>query len=313
LRWFSLFGTKYALFNTWMENNYSPADDYKDFLSSILNQEGNREATLGDRDPSNGRNGLSLSAYYVELFNRVKASLSALQAYAFLSLDNSKDKDLAENFYKIVNADIEKTISLLDCFNDYINFSAPMIKKNTVNTLIEEVITKHGSQFQEKKVNIIKKQFEKDLPETILPDEQLRYILNSVIEYVLLSMPLDGNVGFLTRIFDIEALTSEEKVQLQKDGKYLEVLVVSTGYEKSGKEVEFVPVIPAHPPQEGATELILKLAKEIIKMNKGMMRQKIYEDKKMAFISVILPIERRNVVRYPSLEERQNKTRGIEK
>jgi hypothetical protein len=296
-----------------MENNYSPADDYKDFLSSILNQEGNREATLGDRDPSSGRNGYSFSAYYVELFNRVKASLSALQAYAFLSLDNSKDKELAENFYKIVNADIEKTISLLDCFNDYINFSTPTVKKNTVNTLMEEVITKHGSQFQEKKVNIIKKQFEKDLPETILPDEQLRYILNSVIEYVLLSIPFDGNVGFLTRIFDIEALTSEEKVQLQKDGKYLEILVVSTSYEKSGKEVEFVPVIPDHPPQEGATELILKLAKEIIKMNKGEMKQKVYEDKKMAFISVILPIERRNVVRYPSLEERQNKTRGIEK
>ena len=296
-----------------MENNYSPADDYKNFLSSILGQEGKPEATLGERDPSNGPNGFSASAHYVELFNRVKASLSALQAYAFLSLDNSKDKELAENFYKIVNADIEKTISLLDCFNDYINFSTPLVKKNTVNTLMEEVITKHGSQFQEKKINVIKKQFEKDLPETILPDEQLRYILNSVIEYVLLSIPLDGNVGFLTRIFDIEALTSEEKVQLQKDGKYLEILVVSTSYEKSGKEVEFVPVIPAHPPQEGATELILKLAKEIIRMNKGVMRQKLYEDKKMAFISVILPIERRNVVRYPSLEERQTKTRGVEK
>jgi hypothetical protein len=296
-----------------MENNYSPADDYKNFLSSILGQEGKPEATLGERDPSNGPNGFSASAHYVELFNRVKASLSALQAYAFLSLDNSKDKELAENFYKIVNADIEKTISLLDCFNDYINFSTPLVKKNTVNTLMEEVITKHGSQFQEKKINVIKKQFEKDLPETILPDEQLRYILNSVIEYVLLSIPLDGNVGFLTRIFDIEALTSEEKVQLQKDGKYLEILVVSTSYEKSGKEVEFVPVIPTHPQQEGATELILKLAKEIIRMNKGVMRQKLYEDKKMAFISVILPIERRNVVRYPSLEERQTKTRGVEK
>jgi len=296
-----------------MENNYSPADDYKNFLSSILGQEGKPEATLGERDPSNGPNGFSASAHYVELFNRVKASLSALQAYAFLSLDNSKDKELAENFYKIVNADIEKTISLLDCFNDYINFSTPLVKKNTVNTLMEEVITKHGSQFQEKKINVIKKQFEKDLPETILPDEQLRYILNSVIEYVLLSIPLDGNVGFLTRIFDIEALTSEEKVQVQKDGKYLEILVVSTSYEKSGKEVEFVPVIPTHPQQEGATELILKLAKEIIRMNKGVMRQKLYEDKKMAFISVILPIERRNVVRYPSLEERQTKTRGVEK
>jgi len=296
-----------------MENNYSPADDYKNFLSSILGQEGKPEATLGERDPSNGPNGFSAFAHYVELFNRVKASLSALQAYAFLSLDNSKDKELAENFYKIVNADIEKTISLLDCFNDYINFSTPLVKKNTVNTLMEEVITKHGSQFQEKKINVIKKQFEKDLPETILPDEQLRYILNSVIEYVLLSIPLDGNVGFLTRIFDIEALTSEEKVQVQKDGKYLEILVVSTSYEKSGKEVEFVPVIPTHPQQEGATELILKLAKEIIRMNKGVMRQKLYEDKKMAFISVILPIERRNVVRYPSLEERQTKTRGVEK
>ena len=296
-----------------MENNYSPADDYKEFLSSILNQEGNREATLGDRDHFNGRNGLSLSAYYVELFNRVKASLAAMQAYAFLSMDNSKDKELAQHIYKIVNADIEKTISLLDRFNDYINFSTPMVKKNTVNTLLVEVIKKHVSQFKEKEVNIIKKQFENDLPETILPDEQLRYILNSVIEYVLLSIPLYGSIGFLTRSFDIEALTTEEKGQLQKDGKYVEILIVSTSGEKSEEQVEIVPGIPALPQPEEATELILKLAKEIIKKNKGMMRQKVYDDKKMAFISVILPIERRNVVRYPSLEERQNKTRGTEK
>jgi hypothetical protein len=298
-----------------MENNYSPADDYKEFLSSILDQEETQGSAFKDkdRDPSNGQNGFSLSAYYVELFNRVKASLAAMQAYAFLSMDNSKDKELAQHIYKIVNADIEKTISLLDRFNDYINFSTPMVKKNTVNTLLVEVIKKHVSQFKEKEVNIIKKQFENDLPETILPDEQLRYILNSVIEYVLLSIPLYGSIGFLTRSFDIEALTTEEKGQLQKDGKYVEILIVSTSGEKSEEQVEIVPGIPALPQPEEATELILKLAKEIIKKNKGMMRQKVYDDKKMAFISVILPIERRNVVRYPSLEERQNKTRGTEK
>ena len=298
-----------------MENNYSPADDYKEFLSSILDQEETQGSAFKDkdRDPSNGQNGFSLSAYYVELFNRVKASLAAMQAYAFLSMDNSKDKELAQHIYKIVNADIEKTISLLDRFNDYINFSTPMVKKNTVNTLLVEVIKKHVTQFKEKEVNIIKKQFENDLPETILPDEQLRYILNSVIEYVLLSIPLYGSIGFLTRSFDIEALTTEEKGQLQKDGKYVEILIVSTSGEKSEEQVEIVPGIPALPQPEEATELILKLAKEIIKKNKGMMRQKVYDDKKMAFISVILPIERRNVVRYPSLEERQNKTRGTEK
>ena len=296
-----------------MENNYFLSDDYKDFFASLATQEEDQGSTFKQETPSNSQNGFSLSHHYVELFKRIKASLAAMQAYAFLSLDNSKDKELAENFYKIVNADIEKTISLLNCFNDYINFSTPTIKKNTVNTLIEELIKKHVSQFQEKKVNIIKKQFEKDLPETILPDEQLKYILNSVIECVLLSIPLNGNIGFLTRLFDIEALMSEEKRQLQKDGKYLEILVVSTSYEKSGEQIEFVPVIPAHPQQEEATELILKLAKEIIKKNRGMMRQKVYEDKKMTFISVILPIDRRNVVQYPSSEERLHKTIGIEK
>jgi len=181
-----------------MENNYSPADDYKEFLSSILDQEETQGSAFKDkdRDPSNGQNGFSLSAYYVELFNRVKASLAAMQAYAFLSMDNSKDKELAQHIYKIVNADIEKTISLLDRFNDYINFSTPMVKKNTVNTLLVEVIKKHVSQFKEKEVNIIKKQFENDLPETILPDEQLRYILNSVIEYVLLSSLSMGALDF---------------------------------------------------------------------------------------------------------------------
>jgi signal transduction histidine kinase len=278
-----------------------------------LIQEDSQASTFKQESASHGLNGFSPSPYYVELFNRVRASLAAMQAYAFLSLDNSKDKELAEQFYKIVNADIEQTISLLNCFNDYINFSTPMIKKNTVNTLIEEVIKKHVSRLEEKKVNIIKKQFEKDLPETILPDEQLRYILNSVIECVLLSIPLNGNVGFLTRSFDIEALTSEQKRQLQKDGKYLEILVVSTSYEKSTEQIEFVPVTPAHPQPEEATELILKLAKEIVKKNRGMMRQKVYEDKRMTFISMILPIERRNVVQYPSSEERLQKTMGIEK
>ena len=296
-----------------MENNYFLIDDYKDFFASLVNQEENQGPPFQQETPSIGQNGFSLSLHYVELFNRIKASLAAMQAYAFILRDNSKDKELGEHFYRIVNADIDQTVSLLNCFNDYINFSTPVIKSNTVNTLIEEVTQKHVSQFEEKKVKIIKKQFEKDLPETILPDEPLKYILNSVIECVLLSIPLNGNIGFLTRSFDIEGLTSEEKKQLQKDGKYLEILVVSTSYEKSSEEIEFVPVIPAHPQPEEATELILKLAKEIVKKNRGMLRQKVYEDKKMTFFSLILPVEKRNVVRYPSSEERLLKTVGIEK
>jgi hypothetical protein len=235
-----------------------------------------------------------------------------MQAFAFLSRENFKDRELGEHFYKIVNEDIAKTISLINCFNDYINFSTPMVKRDTVNTLVEETIKKNEGQFEEKRIKIIKKQFEKDLPETILPDEQLRYILNSVIQYALLSTPPGGSIGFLTRFLDTETVKGKEWGQLQKDGRYLEVLVVSAGYEKSDEEAGVVPGM-ASPHQEEAAELILKLAREIIEKNKGMMRYKVYEDKPMTFISLVLPVERRSVVHYLSPEERVKKTMVNEK
>ena len=69
----------------------------------------------------------------------------------------------------------------------------------------------------------------------------------------------------------------------------------------------------ASPHQEEAVELILKLAREIIEKNKGMMRYKVYEDKPMTFISLVLPVERRSVVHYLSPEERLKKTMVGEK
>jgi hypothetical protein len=290
-----------------MENSFFITEDDKNLLSSLLNKEGNESPTPEGEKPSIRKNGLSLPIYFVELFNRIKASLSAMQAFAFLSRENFRDRELGEHFYRIVNEDIGKTVSLIECFNDYINFSTPMLKSNTVNTLVEEVIRKHESQFEEKKIRIIKRQFEKDLPETVLPDEQLRYILNSVIQYTLISIPPEGSIGFLTRLFDMEALKAEEIGQLQKDGRYLEILVVSAGYEKPGEETGIVPEMGTAHQEEKTVELILKLAKEIIEKNKGMMRYKAYNDKPMTFISLILPIERRNIIRYPSPEERLKK------
>jgi len=298
-----------------MESTFFITEDDKRFLSSFLGKEEDDGSVFKQETSSEGRTRLSLPIYFVELFNRIKASLSAMQAFAFLSRENFKDRELGEHFYKIVNEDIAKTISLIDCFNEYINFSTPMVKRDTVNTFVEEVIKKHERQFEEKRIKIIRKQFEKDLPETVLPDEQLKYILNSVIQYALLSAPADGSMGFLTRLFDVQALKDKEwsqLPQLQKDGRYLEVLVVSAGSEQSGEETGVISGV-ASPEHEEAVELILKLAKEIIEKNKGVMRYKVYEDKPMTFISLILPVERRSVVHYLSPEERLKKTTASDK
>ncbi len=104
-------------------------NDDKNFFSSFLNNDGKERPPSKEQAPSNGQNGSSPSLYYNELVGRIKASLSAMQAFAHLSKENFKDQELGEHFYKIVNEDIEKTISLLNCFDDYLTFSTPTIKK----------------------------------------------------------------------------------------------------------------------------------------------------------------------------------------
>ena len=92
-----------------MESTFFITEDDKNFLSSLLNKETDEGSTSKEESPSNGKSGLALPIYFVELFNRIKASLSAMQAFAFLSRENFKDRELGEHFYKIVNEDIAKT------------------------------------------------------------------------------------------------------------------------------------------------------------------------------------------------------------
>ena len=44
------------------------------------------------------------------------------------------------------------------------------------------------------------KKFDMDLPETIVPDEQLRFILDSLLQYTIALMPSDGEYGISNQI-----------------------------------------------------------------------------------------------------------------
>ena len=56
-------------------------------------------------------------------------------------------------------------------------------------------------QLEDKKIKIFKK-LEKDLPETVVHDEQLKYILNALLQYAIPSIPPHGSIGFLTKSFE---------------------------------------------------------------------------------------------------------------
>jgi len=51
--------------------------------------------------------------------------------------------------------------------------------------------------------------------------------------------------------------------------------------------------------RDEAMDLILRLVKEIVQKNKGVMRFEIDEKRPTTFISLLLPMERRKIVYYP--------------
>ena len=293
-----------------MKDSFVKKEDDKDLLSSLINKSEGKPITPEEKSTPEEQISYSLLNAFMELVQRVKGSLAGMKTFAFLSKDKFTDSELGEDFYQIVSEDIEKTISLLTCFQDYINFNSPMKKMNTVNNIIEEILRNLDDQIAEKKIKIVKKQFEKNLPETILPDEQLRYVLNSIIQYMVHSTRPYGSLGFLTQQFDPMGSEDEEVAHLQKDGKYIEVQIASMG-DKQRELLDLVPGMTADQREDGV-DLILQLVKEIIQRNKGALTLKINSQQSMSFLSVILPMERRKVVHYLSTEERMKRSKMAE-
>ena len=109
-------------------------------------------------------------------------------------------------------------------------------------------------------------------------DEQLRYILNSLLQYAVSSIPPHGSIGFLTKTLEAQKGTTDDKKLLQVDGTYVEIMMVFTGYKKTVGQFETVLGIPSAQKEE-AMELELRLIKEIIQKNRGMIRFEVNEKK----------------------------------
>jgi hypothetical protein len=146
---------------------------------------------------------------------------------------------------------------------------------------------------EEKGIKLFKR-FEKDLPETIVPDEQLRYILSSVFQYALANISPNLNMGLITRSFVLEKEVGEGPPLFQKDGRYIEISVVFMGYKKTAEQGVGTTTLQKEEP----LDLILRFVKEVVQRNQGMMKIEGDEKKAKTFVSLRFPVERRKVVYY---------------
>jgi len=245
---------------------------------------------------SSEQNASILSLFLIELVHRIKNPLVSIKTFTQLLREKFNDGEFREHFYRIVTEDIEKIDSVLNHLLTYIKINTPIEKKDTVHFILEDILKKHEIQLQDKKIKVFRK-FEKDLPETTVHDEQLRYILNALLQYALPSIPPNGSIGFLTKSFDLHTEPGDGKKFDQKNGRYIEILIVFTGYKKPVEQFETVLGIPALQKEE-AFELELRLIKEIIQKNQGMMKFEVNEKKPRTIVSLKFPIERRKLIYY---------------
>lgn len=270
-----------------------------DIFKSVFPQGDTGLFDLRKLNLSDEKNGSFTFTFLIELIQRVEHSMESIRNFTQLSRGKFSDRAFGDHFQRIINEETEKVNLALGCVRNYIKVNQSIKKSNTVHTLIEEVIKKHQIQISGKKIRVLKK-FEEDLPETSVPDEHLRYILDSILKYAIGLMPLNGGVGFITRSFIHQRESGETGLSSINEGKYVEVSVLFDGYRK-GAAPSGTLLQPEPPGKKEALDLEMRLIDEMVGKNKGMLEFGIDARKGRTLISLRFPIERRNIVYYQSI------------
>ena len=191
--------------------------------------------------------------------------------------------------------DIDNADLLLSGLLNYFQATAPIKKADTLNALIEKVLEKNKAPLEEKAAQLIKR-LEENLPDITVPDEQLRYILNFVLQYVILSTPPNGNIEFLTNSYIFPKDAEETQAFFERYGGYIEISIVFSGerepMEQLGAAWGRIPT----PQKDKALEFILGLVKGMVLRNWGKMNVETDEKKKRTILSLKFPMERRKAV-----------------
>jgi len=246
---------------------------------------------------SDEQNIASWLTLFAELSQSVKDNLEKIKSFVHLSREKFIDREYGDVFCRTISNDVAKTDALLSCFANYLKINSPIPKANTVHIILEEVLRKYGNLLEDKKIRTFKQHYAENLPEASIHDEQLRFIINSILRYAIPLVPPQGSIGFLTRSLEAHEVQDEGKSPIQKEGNYIEILTGFNCYKNGSEPLEAVLVDPA-PPQKETDDFILRLVEEIIKANRGMMKMRVDPEKPIILISLILPVERRKKLQF---------------
>jgi len=240
------------------------------------------------------------ASLWVDLISTTKSTLFAIKSISQLSVDKFNDPEFRKYASKSITQDIKKIDSVLNSLLNYIQINIPIVKSNTIHILLEEILEANEKCVSDKHVKIIK-HFQKDLPETFLHDEEVKFLLNSIVQYALFSTPPRGSIGFLTRTIEAKGTEDGNKVISLPGREQIDIVVAFTDHGEPFKATDKTPSEGEGGPKDKAPQLIVLLVKEIIKKYKGLIGFDIDEKESRTIVSLRLPLDRRQVVYYEQL------------
>jgi hypothetical protein len=250
----------------------------------------------GERNFSEEANVHSLLPALGQFADHMKNTLGSIKAFTELSRGRFSDVEFGNTFQQRVTEEIDKTYLELDCLLDYVRIKSSVREADVLRSLLEELLQRHGKRLRDKDLRIVRKQYETDLSEPGVEDEQLRYILNWVFQYVILSAAPGGNLGVLTRSCPIRRETgSHSEPWIPEGERDIEMIIVFTHLQSPGSPSEKEPE-PRVCVEEKTEGFFFPLVQEIIRENRGSITFRVYQEKHVTQVSLRLPAASKKVI-----------------
>jgi nitrogen-specific signal transduction histidine kinase len=243
-----------------------------------------------------GQKTISLSPLFlIETLRDIRKNVGSIYKIGLLSMEKSDTIEDREHSRMAITKAYDQIVSTVDMLSSYINATSPIAKKNTIHCILEELLESNEKKLHARKIEL-KKTLVEELPETIFHDEQVRFIINLVLQYAILSTSSGGAIEIVTQLVNNQGgqdLSTNDPLT----DKYSEVLISSSCPSDSLNDSPRAPEV-RRIEKDGTSHLILQLIREMIQRNQGKIDFQMDQMKSRTQIFLRFPAERRRVVYY---------------